>query len=195
MLTVLVSGSQDLVTLDQVKTALALETDDDDAFLSTAISQASAMVSDHVDRVLMAESVRETFDLPRPASSLLPARFPIVSVSSITVDGEALLPAEYEFDGAGGFIFHMEAGERIRWPRGRTIVEYQGGFVTVPDGLRAAATEIVRTLYHGRESDPSVRSLSLGAGLDMAYTAGWGPAQALASVSSLLAPFRVPGVG
>ena len=194
------AASHDLTTLAAVKTAMEVTGTDDDAFLAHLITRASDTIRAWCNRVFSVETVRETLRLDRYRPELVLIRFPVVSIASVTVGGTALDAADYEADSTHGVLYRLVArGKFMCWPSDVVVVEYSAGYVlpgnddrTLPHDIEAAALALVRSSYHIRDRDPSLKSVTLGS-TAINYQSG---AETMPpDVALILSAHRQPAVG
>lgn len=159
MLTVVSAASNyRLATRAAVQAAIAgLSNDAADALLDTA----SATIAGYCRRVFVAETVRETFRFlssPRGHRLLRLARYPVQSVSSVTIDGIAL--TTFEFETGSGSLYRLESDERVCWHGRKIVVDYVGGFPAdaVPADLAHACVTLCVAMHAAVGRDPTVRS-------------------------------------
>ncbi len=155
-----------LTTLASAKAELQVTDSADDAYLEMLIDQASDAVRSWCQRTFAAETVRETLYLSACTTALMLVRWPITTVVSVEINGEAEDPANIEIEGAG-FLRRLADGRLVSWPAGRIVVEYQAGYVlpgednrTLPNDVERAALMIVRSTWFARDRDPMLRSTS-----------------------------------
>lgn len=125
-------------------------------YVSAAITKACRVaVAGATPPTLRQESVSETFRRAyhrryrhqRETDSLILARRPIVSITSVTEDGTLLDPANYEVEAAAGLLYRLTGTtttHRIRWCAETVIVGNDAGYSTVPDDLKFAAIKFVK---------------------------------------------------
>lgn len=184
MLTVLTpAASQDLATLEAAKAELGVVGTADDATIERMIRQASGDIADFCDRVFIAEDVREqwTFDACYWSGDfwryydepLKLARWPVISITSITDDEGALLSAGYELDPARGLLWRRRGDLRSSWWSKRVTVDYRGGYEpgTVPAPLERVCLDLIRRNWHGRGRDPALRSETVPGIIEQTWTA------------------------
>lgn len=143
-----------LTSLVRLKRFLGITGSDDDTLLNELISS----VSDEIQvwlglRILLTTSTDEPVD-SIGTETLALDQFPIVSFSSLTENGTALVEGtDYEstaLDKNAGLIVRLASGERGGiWAKGRRIVRitYIHGYGTVPEGVQQAATELAAYDY------------------------------------------------
>lgn len=196
-----------LLSLQETKSAVGVETDDFNPELDILRSRVAAAIA-RACRIkaggahpptLRLEVVRQTIYLPAATDELVLARRPLVDVSAVTISGEPVDPAAFEADEAGGILYHLSGGRRIDWPpRARIVVEYSAGWDDVPADLQLAAAKASLLIWSENGLDPVDPSLKREKIDGIGEIERWvGPASdpALpAEVMDLLAPFREGGI-
>lgn len=146
----------DLTTLALVRSELNIEASftDDDAFINELIDGVSAQIIRHCGRAFINATYTERYDgIGGP--TLMPRNLPIVSVSSLTVDG-TVIAAAADSEHAG----YMVARNRViivgggMFTRGlqNVAITYVAGYgSTVPDDVRRAAT--IQAAHEYRQRD------------------------------------------
>lgn len=158
-----------LTTLDRVKTELGIVEADSDALLAAKIREAS---SDIFARIWAQprETITETF-WPRPwqvcgPEALVLSRRPVVSVTSVTVDGSAVDSSLYRLAAAGMLHALAADGAPTEWSIAKSVVvTYVAGYTMpcevanydLPPALEAACVELVSSYWLSRGRDPTVR--------------------------------------
>lgn len=167
MLTVIVPAtSQALTTLNAVKAELGLSGTGDDAWLADTIARTSATIRRWCGRAFALETVRESFRLPVSTEVLSLSRWPVVSVVSVTEDGDTLAPGAFETEDDTGFVYRLTGSNSRRdWPAGKIVVEYRAGYVlpgnsdrTLPEDVEAACIALCIRAFHAKGRDPALRS-------------------------------------
>lgn len=153
------AASNDLTTIAKVKTELGITGTAEDARLTALVVEASAVIAAWCGRTGFGrETLRQTERLTGACEAIRLDRDLAPAVTSVTVDGEALLAAEYELDGS--LLYRLSDTYRIAWVYGVVVVDYQAGW-TLPSGAPAdidrAAQDMVVGLYRAAGRDPSVR--------------------------------------
>ena len=157
----------DLITLDDLKLELGITGTAEDPALQARITRLSDQIAEYCDRIFALIDVEETFAFntgarmcPHGGSHPIPLvlmQYPVTEIATLTRDGVAINPADYDLNSASGLL----------WPRtglwsGRIVANYSGGY-NLPDDapatLQSAVIEAVRQrrAYSGR--DPSVREI------------------------------------
>jgi Phage gp6-like head-tail connector protein len=162
----------DLVTLDDLKLELGITSTTEDAALQARITRLSEQIAEYCDRILALIDVEETFafngggrpwptapgDTPGSGIPLVLMQYPVTEIVSLTRDGAAIDPAEYDLNALSGLL----------WPRsgswgGRIVAQYSGGY-DLPEGapatLQSAVIEAVRQRRAYSSRDPSIREVS-----------------------------------
>lgn len=141
----------DLCAIADVKEFASITTGNDDALLTSLITNASALVNSLTNRNLMSASYTERFN-GRGGSRQGLSNYPVTAVASVTVDGVSIPAATGQTD--SGFLFdeHLVYLRGYVFCRGVQNVEitYTGGLESVPADLAQACIEIVATKYKRR---------------------------------------------
>jgi hypothetical protein len=171
------ADSQDLVTLDAVKSALGVTDNKQDDALKRAISQASGMIAKYCNRVFIQETVTETF---RPVHGhhhhgwyrgahdrsnrqfLLLSRRPVTVIANATEFETIIDPTGYALDANEGSIERL-CGDRSAYWHGTCVVSYTGGYAlaAVPPDLQGATIDLVTYIRQRAARDPTVRSVEI----------------------------------
>lgn len=189
MLTVLSpAASRDLTTLAVVRT----EVDAGDADLIRYITQASAVIAAACDRVFGAETVTETLRGRCPADDLVLTRFPVTAIASVTENGTALDPTDYECDLSAGTLIRLRSGRPCPWPSGSVVVEYTAGYdlpTGTPEPLARATMLLVRAYAAEEPGNPRLRREEIDGIGAMEYFRATDSGLPI-EVEALIVPFR-----
>lgn len=163
---------RNLTTLENAKLELGITDTDSDAKLNLWIAQGSAIAAKYCNRVLVKETITETFrhehhhflhhiQERRLSNGLHLTRYPIVTVASVTVDDKLIDASEYEFDETE--LYRLTAGGYpSSWHFGKSIVVvYDAGYTpdTEPSDLERAVTAMVRDFRAATlRDDPNLKS-------------------------------------
>lgn len=158
--------AHDLTSLATVKTDLGISCTDSDSVLADLIRRASDAIATACNRTFGTETIRQTFRPLRPSPDLILARFPLVSVSSITENDAPLTSGEYEVSPGDGLLRRLTPKRHYQcWEAGVVVVEYSAGWVlpgqvgrTLPADIEAAALAMIRQAWFARGRDPAMRS-------------------------------------
>lgn len=193
-----------LTTLERIKAELSIATTAHDAVLGYKIDEASSDIGAHLNRVLARETLSETFwGGIDGIETLMLDRYPVASITSVTVDGVAVDAAEYRLEKESGLLFRLTAdGYGSRWSAGKSIVVvFEAGYLlpgqqgrNLPAALEGAAVDLVASYWSSRGRDPLVRSQEIPGVISTTYWVGAvGDAGELPpSVLSKISPFRRP---
>lgn len=176
----------DLTTLQNLKDWLQVSGKSDDAVLQRLISAASAFIQQWLSRTLALASYTETYDGRGTRRAVL-NNFPIVSVSSLVVDGVTIAAAAGP-PWSNGYVFDQLSislyGYCFRAGFGNVQVSYSAGYATVPLDIEQACLELIGIRYKERERI-GYRSKSI-AGETVSFFVG----DMTPSVKTALNPYR-----
>jgi hypothetical protein len=203
----------DLTTVAAANTYLNLVSSPaGDAQLAAEITAASHIIATQCDRVFAMEDVAETFVTERPGECILALKLdrnPVISFTSIDINGQTLTSDQYDVD----FIKGIVRLNYLYWPFGylgpgfgegfgtfRMTAAYTGGYAlpeNAPPSLALACHALIKEQRFARlRGDPTIRSVQHG-DLQIYYqqgtaavTAGQGALPP--SVQQLIAPFKEP---
>lgn len=206
MLTVVTPAtSHALTTADAVKAELGLTGGGDDDWLSLSIDRATAAINRWCRRSFAVETVKETLWLPSPAEAVSLARWPVVSVASITEGAAVLAEDAFEVDDDAGLAYRLaDPDARQLWRAGRIVATYTAGYIlpgeasrTLPEDVERAAILLVRSWWFERDRDPLVKAEETA---DVGRTEYWvgspsGGGTLPPDVEALLTPYRQVMVG
>lgn len=162
--------SQSLATRSNVKADLGITTTTEDTYIDRLIAAASLDAVNYCGRLFLKDTIVDTFYISRCVDILVTSRAPIVTVSSITVDGIALTTNDYTIEKETGFIRKLdEDGDLEDWDAEKTVITYEGGYTAVPADLEAAVISLIKGRRAARRRDPSVRSEKVPDVLETTY--------------------------
>lgn len=195
------ASNRKLTTAATAKLELQIASGGDDVYLSMLIDQASTAIENWCARSFALEAVREVIHQNAPQPSLLLSRWPVASVTALTLNGVEADPAATEA-GEDGLLDRLKDNGRSGfWPAGRIIVEYRAGYVlpgeegrTLPYDIERAALTLLKTYLFSRMRDPLVRSETVEDIDSVSYFPGT-VSSLPPQVESLLAPYRNLAVG
>lgn len=171
---------RNLITLADLKQRLNITTTAQDTDLENKLLEASEIISNYCNRVLVQETVRERYNGYSWKKYINLRRTPIVSVTSIIIDN-SVTPVDsdlYEFDienEISGYIWPLDSdGRRVYFPEtwgtwsswcGNSLVDilYVGGHTqaTMPYPIRAACAEMVRTRLNADKQGSNVSKIEI----------------------------------
>jgi hypothetical protein len=212
-----------LTTLANVKLALDIKTGTDDAWLrrqidvvsSIAISVLGVEMAEDGSRHFGVETVTETLDrrtrypwLPplgviaprREADTIIVlGRRPVISIASVTEDGTAVDPGDYELSATDGKVKRLSSDLAAAWPCTLIVASYTAGWklpgdsgTNLPPEIEEAVIQGVKERVAGRKRDPNVRSENVAGVREVQYFFGApGQDQPLSpTVMAMLNPYR-----
>jgi len=139
--------SYDLCTITDVKaiiaskegTVTALATDQE-ALVRSVIRRISAIIETYCARKFAARTFTETANGEGGFRHWI-ANPPVISLTSVTINGTAQTLANIVVDPATGELYH-KAGIFQSWPPRAVTVVYQGGYAVLPQDIVQLATEM-----------------------------------------------------
>lgn len=165
-----------LVSLDDVKSELNITETTDDIELSRLIASASRRIVSYTGREFVQETIKESLGTQGNTYRLVLERTPIVSITSITYDGDTVDTADYAIEFADlGFVRSLTTAWRKTTKFQKDInlipnrfndllyeVTYVGGYslnatgseIEVPDDIKQATLEVLKSWWvmRGRDS-------------------------------------------
>jgi Phage gp6-like head-tail connector protein len=155
-------SSVDLISLDDLKFALGITDDSEDAALQAAITFQSRIIAEYCDRRLAFAEALETFTfdhnetmLPRQALTL--SLYPVAEIVEVSTAGAT--SADYDFDPASGRL----------WTGGywadTIAVIYSGGYHLPDDAPARLQQAVIQAVNEGRTTgsrDPGIREVQHG---------------------------------
>lgn len=206
--------SRNLTTLSRVKAELNINDGSSDYLLSQKIAEASDDIVIALGYDPIRETVRETFwweyafnqffDNPRDClSQLFLRKLPIVSITSVILDGNTLDATQYRIDANTGILTFIETdGTPTGWfISASAIVEYIGGYITpgtqgqtsnVKPAIEAATIGLIKSFWFNKDQNPNIQSESVVGLASYTYWAGSGTDSSMfpPEVSRLIAPLK-----
>lgn len=175
-----------LAALDDLKIALDIDNDDDDAFLTTLIRQMSGVIETYCRRSFGVKTYEQIFRLGPPTRSLPLKALPVIQITQIKEDQTILAADDYDIDDKeAGLVLRLAAnGQPIRWAASKITIAYKAGYnlpnqanpdpqaQDLPADLELCCIDLCAAAYHGKGRDPMVRSLEID---DVATTTFFDP--------------------
>ncbi len=188
-----------LISIEAARVAVGLANDDtsQDAALEPLIDQASAAIVAFIGQPLARATYRETVYSRLASDSMMLARFPVVSIASVGIDGADIDADGYRVDQATG-ILHRRTPTRCGpfWPAGETVITYTAGY-ELPDDLPAdiqrAAILMLRQSHTAAGRDPLLRSEETDGVASFSYFAA-GAAAVPLEAQALLSSYQTVAV-
>lgn len=190
-----ITSVANLVTLEEALKWLDQESDggDQDALVTAAIATASLAVANYIGYDPNVVSYVETVD-GKDTPAIYVRGFPLISVTSITVNDAALSSAAYRVTPER---IVMKNGDRF--PRGlqNVTVTYSAGFSTMPEVFKQAMRMAVKAIYSAKSVDPNIAGESVPGVYSVTYAMGQGAGRTGISAGTMplnaqimLDPFR-----
>ena len=181
------AAPDDLCTIADLKAWLPNQGNNDDTTLQSLVTNGSLQVLQYLNRPHILASVigalNEMYD-GNDSDRLLPHSFPIIGVTSVTVDTVAVPSAASAT--ASGFLFDSRRVllRGFAFNRGVQNVQitYTAGYSTVPLDLKQAAIEAFALAYRQR-AHIGEKSNSMGGQVTMAFDMSDVPLRALSVLS------------
>lgn len=192
--------SRAFVLKSTVKSELGITSNSQDSNIDRWILQASAAVESYCDRRMVAEKVSEQFRLrqhyssplrhgagfgdssytaPVSAGRLILARYPVVSIDSVTIDGTALDVSEFEVDPDTGLLQRLRNDHPAQWTGNKVVVVYTGGYTvppasgaTMPADIQGAIIQLARLARSSSRRDPALKSRNVVGVLEEEFWVG-----------------------
>jgi hypothetical protein len=181
------AAPDDLCTVAELKSWLPNQGNNDDVTLQSLITNASLQVLQYIDRAHLLSSVlgslTENYD-GNDSDRLLPRNYPVISVSSLSIDGVSIAAATTAT--TAGYLWD---GRRIllrgfRFCRSVQNVQlsYAAGYSSVPLDLKQAALEAFALTYRQRVRIGE-KSNSMSGQVNVSFDMGDVPPRSLAVFS------------
>lgn len=158
MLTVITPPvTNDLTVVATVQRELQLTRAEDIEGLADLIAEASGACASYCRRPegFGLATVRQTERLARAIDCIILARDLAVTISGVTVDGEALTATDYELDGS--LLYRRDGDRLVMWSAGVVEVTYSAGYATLGDlpwEIERACIQTVAAFHAARGVNP-----------------------------------------
>ena len=209
--------SIDMIDLATVKDDWQITITTDDPYLTRAITRCSRAAANFCNRTFAIETVQDLLTMSqdkwpgavieRPDLIQL-TRWPIVAVTSVTVDGTTLVEGtDFLTDQTNGQLQRLNAYGSMRAWTGKTItIIYSAGYVlpgqaavtgaqNLPDDITDAVSRMVYTRIAERQRDPLVKSETIEGVGSTTYIVPNADGNLSPDVVDILDNYRVPVVG
>jgi hypothetical protein len=165
------SETQDLTIVATVKSLLGITDSSQDAKLGILISQASALIAKSCNRVFGLASLVETFYLHCSAETLMLSRYPLVTLTSVVIDGTTLVLTdddaslvEVAAETEPALLRRLVSDQICHWTGKKVVVTYTAGYTLLqglPSDLEQACIALVRHLIGSSNRDPYAKRIEI----------------------------------
>ena len=165
------SAGPELISLADLKFALGIADDSEDAQLQAAITMQSRIIAEYCDRRFGRAEAIETFTFDRgenmlPRQALVLTLYPVTEILEVSTAGSA--SADYEFDPKSGRLWwpssYWSGYGGGYWP-GSVAITYSGGFDLPEEAPARLQQAVIRAVNENRSSgtrDPTIREVQHG---------------------------------
>ena len=165
------SAGPDLINLDDLKLALGITDDSEDAALQAAITMQSRLIADYCNRHFGRAEALETFTFDRGETMLVRQAlvlklYPVVEVFEVSNLGAT--STDYDFDSASGRLWTTAGGWMLGYPGswgGTVSVTYSGGYDLPEQAPARLQQAVIQAVNEGRTTgsrDPAIREVQHG---------------------------------
>lgn len=192
-----------LSTLDRAKTELGETGTANDAEIGKMLAEAGALAETYCGRVFARQTYSERLG-PGRYSSVWLRRWPVVSLTSITLDGTAqdlTVETTYLLDGATGELRALSDGYPSAWCAAKSlVVVYAAGYLLpeqagrdLPADIESAVLALLRARWRAKGRDPNLRQITTeGVGSETFWISDQPGTSLPPEVEDMLAPYRMP---
>lgn len=186
-----------LVSTANVKTFLGITGSTEDTIIDALVNSMSVAIAKYCGRDFVSAAATEYYD-GTDAPSLVLKRYPIITLTSLNIDGARLFGSSTDVDVSANVIVDNNSGIITLWnlydkfPCGRRNVKvvYTAGYATIPADLQHAAKLAVQFTYKRHYTEQRIGIVSESVGdKNISYDQGDLPSP----VKKLLAPYRKAG--
>lgn len=158
------ASSSNLALLADVKELLGISGSSEDDLLNDMIAYSTAMIEDYLGYKPGLATVDETL-AGNGRQELMLSRFPVASITSITLDSTTVDSDDYDLQEPEAGIVFKETCWAYTGKKYRYTARYQYGYTlpedgspTLPLSIQNAATILVTNLYNNKGVDTSLES-------------------------------------
>jgi hypothetical protein len=184
-----------IVSLEDAKAQLLIPSTDTtrDDQVRTMLATASTHVERYCNASFRRQSITRSFN---GGACTVPLTAPVLSVTSVTVDGVALAATDYELDANAGLLWRGKSYNGLVWSpgAGNVSVTWVAGYANPPLPVVQGVLELLSHLWESRQG--TVPRFGAGGSIDPA-DAGNGSLTFLVPyrVREMLDPYVRPGIG
>lgn len=191
------------ITVTQMQALLDNDDPSDTDNIEWAIEVSTAWINNYCGRDFVYEATKVDKIISRGGRFLLVEKSPLVTITSITFDGDTIPSADYEiYDANAGIIFNLvEPWEKASRNNGlRYIVTYSGGYKlpgdadrNLPMDIELAASLLAKDIFLSRADNASLKKKAIPQVISLEYYGNMGTkgeSEAMLRARSLLKPYR-----
>lgn len=198
------ASSYDLTTLDNVKAELDITDGKQDPALKRYITSASTAAAQYCNRKFQAETVQDeiicsdhfTWQVSGRFEVLQLARWPLITVVSVTEDGQVLTEGtDFLVDPPIGALYRLDAnGNRIKWSTQPKVVQYEAGYAEIPSDVEDAVIRMVTRRFLSKGRDPNLKQQNVPGVLEQSWWIATGSESGNMSpdITDILDNYRMP---
>jgi len=193
------AADRNLLTMAQIRRAVGVTDASQDGALADLNRQVAAAFSRRF--LTAAGATPPTFRLETltetlrdvVASHLWLSRAPVVSITSVVVDGTTKDATDYEVDGRR--LYRLSSDARVWWSAAKIVVVYSAGWDVVPEEIELAASKLAQLLWsesaaQGR-ADPNLKRVRVDGVGEREWWVGSADDPLMSKeVQELMSPFR-----
>jgi len=169
-----------LTTLAKVKAELSITGSAQDALLTSYIGSASAAIEQFCNRTFGVATIKDeawpdrevySFQLPGSLSSIQLSSWPVVAMTSLTENGDALVEStDYRVDKLTGTLYRLDGLGYVKpWLAWPIVGIYSAGFATIPADVDDAAVRMVKARYLAKGRDPFMKQENIPGVREVTY--------------------------
>jgi hypothetical protein len=164
------AGPYDLTTLAIAKVELGIASGVTtyDTQLSRYITAASVAAAQYCNRVFVAETVADRFDISFPRMRfggerfLQASRWPVIAMTSLVEQTTVLVKdTDYRVDQSDGTFWRLDTnGDPTTWGKSPVVATYEAGYTDAANlaVLQDATLRMVRARWNAKDRDPYLKS-------------------------------------
>ncbi|TIO72236.1 head-tail connector protein [Mesorhizobium sp.] len=169
-----------LTTLANVKAELSITDASLDTLLTSYIGSASAAIAQYCNRTFGVQTLKDeawperefySYQLPGTLSAIQLSNWPVVAVTSLTENGDALVDGtDYRVDKATGTLLRLDGLGYVKpWLAWPIVATYSAGYATIPADIDDAAVRMVKARYLAKGRDPFMKQENIPGVREVTY--------------------------
>lgn len=158
--------SEALTTLTTIRSELGLDVESEqDALIDQYILEASRAIENYCRAKFAKQTITETLSSPGGKYMQL-SRIPVVSITSITLEGVAVDAADYVLiEPESGIVFAEDGWTRtygaydysVQYVYGYVLPSFSSGTINLPPDIELACRMLVKNVWFARSRDGAIR--------------------------------------